>query len=203
MAFGWEGFDVDLIPYGQALTPADLQNVGVIVLPPALNFPGQPPEIWSETELALLQGYVADGGLLVVVNSAYLYASTIGLRTPNLNVRSVNPLLEPMGIKFMLGGAGSDGTAQSASEHPLTLDASYLTLNGNNAVAFGMQAGLTLIRGAGRPLVGLVDFGTRGGQVLVIAELGLIQNSSVGAKNTQFLKNIAHYAFLHASPPGE
>ena len=194
MAFGWEGFDVDLIPYGQAITPADLQDVGVIVLPPALNFPGQPPEIWSETELALLQGYVADGGLLVVVNSAYNYASTISLRSPNLNARSVNPLLEPVGIRFMYGGTGGYNDAQAVSEHPLMLNATYLTFNGNNAVAFRIKSGLELFRAAGHTIVALVDYGTQGGQVLVVAELGLLQDSTAGAKNMQFLQNLAHYA---------
>ncbi len=193
-ALSWEGFDVDLIPYGQAVTPADLKDVGVIVLPPALNSPGKPPEKWNETELALLTSYVADGGLMVVVNSANSYASTILLNSRNLSARSANALLEPMGIKFIFGGAGGDNTALAASEHPLMLDATYLTFRGDNAVAFTMKSGVELAQSAGNPIIGLVDFGEQAGQVLVIAELGILQADGSGGKNLEFLKNIANYA---------
>ena len=98
-----------------------------------------------------------------------------------------------MGIRFMLGGAGSDDSALAVAEHPLILNASYLTLQGDYAVAFSMKKGLTLVNAvSSRPLIGLVDYGS--GQVLVIAEVSLIQDSSGGARNMQFLKNLAHYA---------
>lgn len=193
-ALSWEGFDVDLIPYGESITEEDLKDVGVVVIPPSLNAPGKSPEVWNEDEIALLQNYVAEGGLLVVINSSHYYASTILHASLNLSKRSVNAVLAPMGIKFRLGGTGSDETARAAADHPLTQNATYLTLQGGNAVAFSMTNGLTLIRGAGNPLAGLVDYGSNGGQVLVIAEIGLIQDSGDGAKNMQFIINIAHYA---------
>jgi hypothetical protein len=112
----------------------------------------------------------------------------------NQDKRFANTLLEPMGIRFKLGGTGNDNTALAVAEHPLTLDATYLTLLGNNSVRFDMKTGLVLIHGAGSPLVGLVDYGTKGGQVLVIGELGLLQGSQGSAKNIQFIKNIAAYA---------
>jgi hypothetical protein len=192
-ALSWEGFDVDLIPYGQAITPADLKDVGIIVLPPGLNSPGQSPEMWSESEIALLKGYVAEGGFIVVVNSAHNYASTIVLNNLNLSVRSFNALLEPMGIKFIYGGTGGDDTVLAVSEHPLMVNASYLTFQSGNAVGFRMQTGLDLARSAGNPVIGLVEYGEQGGQVLVIAELGIIHDTS-GSKNMEFMKNIAQYA---------
>lgn len=194
-ALSCEGFDVDLIPYGQSVTPPDLENVGVIVLPPALNSPGSSPEVWSESEIAVLRGYVEDGGLLVVINSANGYASTLNLSSPNLSARSANALLEPMGIRFMFGGLGSDDSAVSISDHPLTSNSNYLTLQGGNTVAFSMKNGQALFLAVSRrPLVGLVDYGKHGGQILVIAEVGLVQTSTGGAKNIQFVKNIAHFA---------
>jgi hypothetical protein len=196
MALTWEGFDVDLIPYGQAITLADLKDVGILVLPPTANYPGNPTEKWSESELALLEGYVADGGLLMVVNSANNFALSRPLdMSNNNNARSLNALLEPMGIKFIYGGTGSDSNAFPVSaEHPLTLNASYLTFEGYNAVAFKMTTGLELVRSAGHPIVALVDYGELGGQVLVIGELGILLANSDGAKNLELLKNIAHYA---------
>jgi hypothetical protein len=130
----------------------------------------------------------------VVVNSANSYASTILLNSRNLSARSANALLEPMGIKFIFGGSGGDNTALAASEHPLILDATYLTFRGENAVAFTMKSGMELAQSAGNPIIGLVDFGEQDGQVLVIAELGILQADGSGGKNLEFLKNIAHYA---------
>jgi hypothetical protein len=192
-ALSWEGFDVDLIPYGQAITPGNLKDVGIVILPPALNSPQHAPEAWSENELSTLKGYVENGGLLVVINSGYDYVSTIMNNSLNHDKRFANALLEPMGIRFKFGGAGDD-TALAVSEHPLTLEATYLTLLGSNAVRFDMNTGSVLFNSAGSPLVGLVDYGTKGGQVLVIGELGLLQESRGGARNIQFIKNIAHYA---------
>ena len=80
------------------------------------------------------------------------------------------------------------------AEHPLTENATYLACYDGNAVPFRMENGLELIRYAGSPLVGSVDYGDQGGQVLVIADIGILQADSNGAKNFEFLKNIAHYA---------
>jgi hypothetical protein len=194
-ALSWEGFDVDLIPYGQAIRAEDLEQTDVLMLPPALNSPGRPIEVWSETEITLLQGYVADGGLLVVLNSTCEYASTICFTSRNLNARAANPLLEPMGIKFGLGGAGSDDNAMAVSEHPLTLNAPYLSLDGGNAVYFRMETGQVLFQAASLlPLVGLVDYGELDGQVLVIAETGLLRDNGASGRNIDFIKNIARYA---------
>ena len=151
--------------------------------------------MWSESEIAVLRGYVEDGGLLVVINSANSYASTLNLSSPNLSARSANTLLEPMGVRFMFGGLGSDDSAVAVSDHPLTSNATYLTLQGGNTVAFYMKSGQALFLAVSRrPLVGLVDYGEQGGQILVIAEMGLVQTSTGGAKNIQFVINIAHYA---------
>lgn len=194
MALAWEGFDVDLIPYGQAITSADLNNVSLIVLPPTLDYPGHHDEQWSEAELALLADYMADGGLLVVANSANNFAMKRQLAERNEDARKLNALLEPLGVAFTYGAVGDADLARAAAEHPLTANATYLTFDSENAVPFRMDTGLELISAAGHPLVGLVDYGEQGGQVLVIADLGLLQWDSNGTKNMDFLKNIAHYA---------
>ena len=194
MALAWEGFDVDLIPYGQAITPADLENVGIVVLPPTLDYPGPHNETWGETELAVLNGYVAAGGFLVVVNSAYNYATVIRLDERNEDARALNALLEPMGVTFTYGVSGDADIARAVAEHPLTANATYLTFFSDNVVPFKMETGLELIQAAGFPIVGLVDYGEQGGQVLVIADLGILRVDNTGAKNMDFLKNIARYA---------
>ena len=193
MALAWESFDVDLIPYDQALILEDMENVGLIVLPPTLDYPGTGTH-WTESEFTLLMDYVTDGGFLVVVNSAYNYAIKRRMNDYNDDARALNALLAPMGLSFKYGGSPNDAIALSVAEHPLTANASYLAFYADNGVPLRMQTGLELIRAAGYPLVVLVEYGENGGQVLVIADLGILQIDSVGAKNIEFLKNIARYA---------
>lgn len=57
-----------------------------------------------------------------------------------------------------------------------------------------MTDGFELIRADDKAIVGLVDYGEHGGQELVIADLGILQAESAGAKNRDFLKNIARRA---------
>ena len=194
MALAWEGFDVDLLPLGQALTREDLQDASVVILPPTLDYPARTDGAWSEAEFALLDEYVRDGGLLVVLNSASNFAMSRSLDERNDDARALNALLEPMGVKFNYGVIQGEKIALAVAEHPLTENASYLTFYEGNAVPFTLQSGLELVRVAGRPVVGLVDYGDRGGQALVIGDIGLLMCDSSAAKNLDFVKNIARYA---------
>jgi hypothetical protein len=190
MALAWEGFDVDLLPYGQPLTPADLENVGIIVLLPTLDYPGPNFETWSQAEFDLLTGYLAQGGFLVVTNSAYNLASTRQVEDLNEDATDFNALLEPLGIKFSYGNLGG-GIVRLTANHPLAADAKYLTsVYEGLQVPLTQQGGLVLAPG----VIGLADYGSQGGQVLVIADLSLLRDNADGAKNLNFVKNIARYA---------
>jgi hypothetical protein len=195
MALAWEGFDVDLIPYRQAISPSDLGNAGIVILAPTLDYPGN-SEKWSENELAVLRDYVGGGGLLVVTNSAYNHATVWPLDKSNEDSRALDGFLEPMGIRFKTVSGSYDGsdTALAVSEHPLTDNAAYLSYYQYNGVSFSMKAGSELYRASGIPIVGLVDYGEQGGQVLVVADVGMLQLDKNGAKNLEFLKNIARFA---------
>lgn len=190
MALALEGFDVDLLPYGQVITPADLEDVGMIVLLPTLDYPGPNFETWSQAEFDLLTDYVAQGGFLVVTNSAYNLASTRQLEDINEDATDFNALLTPFGIKFSYGNLGG-GLVRLTADHPLiTTEAKYLT-----SVYVGLQVPMTQQGGVALApgVIGLVDYGTQGGQVLVIADLGLLRDNADGAKNLNFVKNIARY----------
>jgi len=41
MALAWEGFDVDIIPYGQEIGPADLEDVSLVVALPVIDYAGE------------------------------------------------------------------------------------------------------------------------------------------------------------------
>lgn len=196
MALALEGFDVDLIPYGQAVTPRDLETTQIVILPPTLDYPGPHNETWSESEISMLNDYVFNGGFLVVTNTTFNYSTIIPLDENNEDSRKINSLLEPMGIMFGYGNIGgwNDSIAKAVIDHPLTEKAAYLTYNPMYGVPFTMKNGVELMQADYKSIVGLVDYGEQGGQVLVIADLGILQTFKVGAKNLQFLKNIAAYA---------
>lgn len=195
MALAWEGFDVDMIPYGQALTSSDLKDVELVVLPPTLDYPGNKGK-WSAAEFNLLDAYVAEGGFLVVTNSRCAYASKFCLDDTNEDTRVLNPLLEPMGLKYRVVGFGSsvNSIALSTTDHPLTHNAEYITFYEGNGIPFDLATGTVLFQAGGNPMVGLVDYGDKGGQVLVVADLGILQTDMQGSKNMEFIKNVASFA---------
>ena len=193
MALAWEGFDVDLLPYGQPLTKSDLEDTAVVILLPTLDYPGAHEETWSEAEFAILDLYVNEGGFLIVTNSNIGLAMTVPLNDPNEDALDINALLEPMGVKFSLGSLRGDSSS-SQMEHPLTKDASYLAMYNGNGVPFSMKLGMVLFEASGHPIIGILDYGNKGGQVLIVADISLLIVSNDAGKNWNFVRNIASYA---------
>jgi hypothetical protein len=142
----------------------------------------------------LLQDYLAQGGFLVVTNSSCTYAIKRCTDDPNEDTKALNALLEPLGARFTLGLGPADDIALAVAEHPLTENATYLNYYRYEGVPFKLTQGLELVRSSAKPVVALLDSGSAGGQVLVIADLGILQLDKKGAKNLDFLKNIARYA---------
>jgi len=91
----------------------------------------------------------------------------------------------------------SASRARTQREHSLMEDQSSLALLGGNAVPFTMQTGDTLAESLGRPVVGLVDYGEAGGQVLVLADVGILGfagSAPPEGDNLPFLRDLARYA---------
>lgn len=190
MALAWEGFDVDLLPYGQPLTAADLEQTDFVVLLPSLDYPGPNSENWSQDEFVLLTQYIEKGGFVLVTNSGYNIAQVRRVEDINEDATDFNAWLKPFGIQFKHGETGG-GMIRLTSEHPLSANAKYLTNQQEKLQVFFTQTGgVQLAPGA----IGLVDYGSQGGQVLVVSDLGLLKNNEDGAKNLNFVKNIARYA---------
>jgi len=200
-ALAWEGFDVDVIPYGQDVTAADLAEAGIVVLLPVIDYPGSGgdltlyDEAWSESEIERLVTYVEQGGLLVLTNSAQrIWLGSIW--EANEDWPDINPLSQHFGVVFV-EGTMSASRAQTQGEHSLMEDQSSLALLGGNAVPFTMQTGDTLAESLGWPVVGLVDYGEAGGQVLVLADVGILSfagSTPQEGDNLPFLRDLARYA---------
>lgn len=199
MALAWEGFDVDLIPYEQTLTANDLENVSLVVLLPTLDFPHSSGWPWSEAERSLLDAYVAQGGFLLVANSAYGISMVRHLEDLNEDTGKINPLLEKMGITFSVGIVSQD-IVLTQGDHPLIAEAQYLNMFPENGVPLKVSSGQVLATAQGRPVIAIVDYGAAGGQVLVISDIGLLVDYGQGGKNLNFVKNIARYAKNRSLP---
>jgi hypothetical protein len=200
-ALVWEGFDVDVIPYGRAVTPDELADADLVLVLPVIDYPGPGgdlalyDEAWSEQEIESLLAYVEQGGLLVLTNSAHRL-QLFGLAfDENEDSQDVNALSEAFGVVFEEGTLSSD-SGRTEGQHPLTENQSSLALIENNGVPFTMQAGETLAQVGGRPVAGLVEYGEAGGQVLVLADVGMLGFAGSGpdTDNLVFLRNLARYA---------
>ena len=196
----WEGFDVDVIPYGQAVTPADLADTELVVVLPVIDYPSPAgdltvyDEAWSEPEIESLVTYVEQGGLLVLTNSAS--RPWLGsLLDANEDWPDINALSEHFGVLFEEGTL-SASSARTQRGHPLMKDQWSLALLAGNAIPFTMQSGDTLAAVGEKPVVGLVDHGAAGGQVLVLADVGILgfAGSAPEGKNLSFVRNLAKYA---------
>ncbi len=200
-ALAWEGFDVDVIPYGQAPTSDDLAGAGLVLVLPVIDYPTAEGDLtlydeeWRAGEIDLLVTYVEQGGLLVLTNSANrLFFAEVS--DANEDWEKVNALAASFGISYE-----SDpfplSAALVASKHPLTEKLLGLHLIARNGLPISLQAGETLAAIGGRAALGLVDYGGAGGQVLVLSDLGSLDLYDRGRSerdDVTFLRNLAHYA---------
>jgi hypothetical protein len=199
MALAWEGFDVDLIPYGQAVTPTDLKDVPLVVVLPVLDYPSPDgdsdlyDEAWNQEEIAALEEYVAEGGLLVLTNSTHRLKYNNILLDPNEDWPDANALAGRFGITYQ-EGILSGNQAQIEGENPLVEGVADLELVGGNGVPFTLTGGQVLARADGELAIALVDYGDAGGQVLVLADVGMLSNDEGEPTNLPFWLNLARYA---------
>ncbi len=200
-ALAWEGFDVDVLPYGRAVTPEELADADLVVVLPVIDYPGPGgdmtlyDEAWSDEEIEALVTYVEQGGFLVLTNSAHRL-QLFGLAfDKNEDWQDANALSEVFGITFENGTLPSS-SARTQGQHPLTENRASLALIQDNGVPFAMQAGEILAQASGLPAVGLVEYGEAGGQVLVLADVGMLGFAGSGpdTDNLVFLRNLARYA---------
>jgi hypothetical protein len=198
MTLAWNGFDLDIIPYGQAVTAFDLADADLVIVLPVHDYPcpeGDPSqydEAWSQAEVDLLVEYVDDGGFLVLTNSGYRLKYFNYRYEINEDWDDVNLLAERFGISYYQATIITDSAAV-ISAHPLVLGLTELLLVSGNAVPFTMTSGTNLAINVGRSMAGLVSQGSNGGEVLVLADMGML-NGRGEPDNFPFWENLASYA---------
>jgi len=196
-----EGLDVDLIPYGQAVTPADLEKADLVVILPVLDYPtaeGDPDlydEAWTEAEIDALESYVAGGGLLVLTNSLHrLKYGNAGLDA-NEDWSDANALASRFGVTYQ-EGALPGSLAQVVGDHPLMEGMDLLEFGDGNGVPFDLEEGVegqVLAQDGSYPAAVVVDHGDARGQVLVLADVGMLTAGWSTPRNLPFWRNLAGY----------
>jgi len=201
-----EGFDVDILPYGQPVTPSGLEDADLVIVLPVLDYPagdstvGAYDEAWSADEIAVLKDYVARGGLLVLTNSAQRLKYFNRTLDFNEDWDDVNLLAEQFGISYFDGAEAWGGEPELRRDHPLMMQVDMLELAGNNAIPFKVSpvesadAAQWLARMRGSLIAALVRYGERGGEVLALADVGILNTSGGEPANLTFWRNLARYA---------
>jgi hypothetical protein len=196
-----EGFDVDMLPYGQAVTYEDLQDADFVVVLPVVDFPGQAgngtlyDEVWSLEELDAIEKYVAEGGLVVLTNSAHRLTFFNTPRELNEDWIDVNTLSERFGIHYKFGTIPDNLIWVEKGSHPLVEGLSYLELCPDNGVPIRLTTeGTVLARVGNQVVMGLVENGEAGGQVLALADIGILNGDGGSPQNLKFWQNLARYA---------
>ncbi len=199
MALAMEGFDVDMIPYGQPVTPDDLNDADIAIALPVLDYPNADgetlslyDEAWSQEEIAAMENYVADGGLLVLTNTAFRFKYSSTLLDPNEDWSDMNALAGRFGIVYTEGKSNAR-SVNPEGDSPLTKGLGYLWLSGGS-VPLTIESGQVLAQSGKIVLAAMVDHGQQGGQVLALADVAMMSYSGETANNLDFWRNLARYA---------
>jgi hypothetical protein len=197
-----EGFDVDLIPYGQPLTIGDTQDTDLVIVLPVVDYPSPEGDVtlydeaWTADEVALLESFVADGGLLLLANSAHRLKHGNRVLNPNEDWRDLNVLAERFGITYH-DSVIPAAEARAEGRHPLIDGIQTLNLIAGNGVPFelvGDDTSQVLARAGEDIAVALVGYGAAGGEVLVLSDVAMLGSDWRGPTNLPFWRNLARYA---------
>jgi len=201
MALEHSGLDVDLIPYGLSFSPDDLQGAALVFALPPIDYPSEEAGsvdlydvAWTEQEVEALEQYVADGGLLAILNSRYRLKYGYAPLDENEDWSDVNALAQVFGVTFYDGATW--GEIGQAGDHPLVDGLETLRLAESNGVPFTYEEGESLAFMYGDPVMALVPYGENGGEVLVLGDLGLLRSTwdTDPTRNLPLWLNLASYA---------
>jgi hypothetical protein len=195
----WEGLDLDLVPYGETLTANHLENAAMVVILPVHDYPstladvGSYDEAWSEGEVSVLVDYVEDGGLLVLTNSASRLGPFGRAREVNEDAGDLNLVAAEFGVRYETVIAAE--TADVVSVHPLVDGVDDLTMIDGNGVSLSVDGSYDALARAGNDLAAArLDVGESGGEVIALADIGLLVSHRSEPTNFRFWQNLVDYA---------
>jgi hypothetical protein len=197
MSLAWHGFDVDMVPYGTPVSADELADADLVIALPVHDYPT--PEVddsvydeaWTDDELDVLEDYVADGGILVLTNTAHRMKYVNYAYDVNEDWEDVNALAERFGVRYtetMLPG----GLVVADSDHPLMDGVVLVRFIEGNARGFTIDSGEILAGSDAAGALAVVPHGS--GEVIVLADLGTLGSSQDPPRNQRLFENIAEYA---------
>ncbi len=191
------GYDVDVIPYGQLLTVEELETADLVLLLPVIDFPaddsaGTYDEQWQPDELDLIHSYVKRGGLLVVTNSRMrdkFYNKTYEY---NEDWEAMNAVGELFGFEFSGSQMDSDQSPILSGKSPFFSGISSIAIVPQNAVPFSVSKKPFASAGSpGKLSAAVFQPDNMDGIVLVLADLLILADYPNGMFNPQLIQNIA------------
>jgi len=202
----WEGLDVDLVPWGGPLATADLENAAMVVVLPVHDYPSELSgvadydESWSAAEIQILSDYVDDGGLLVLTNSSSRLGPFARPRDDNEDWTDLNDLAGVFGIRYT--GSLAAGDATVVPGHPLVEGVASLFMIEGNALALSIEGRpfSTLATAEDGLVAAVVGSGDNGGEVIALADIGLLVSMFGEPTNFEFWQNLARYALDRDTP---
>lgn len=195
MTLAMQGFDVDMVPYGQDVTKDDLAGTDLVIVLPVMDYPSAEGDIdqydvaWDAGEIAALQEYVEQGGYMIVTNSAGRIKMGNTVLETNEDWEDMNALVEAFGVTYQEGPI-SGSSVDVVGQDKVVLGVMQLVTAGDNGVPMDYSQGVLLAESDGQPALVLVDYGGAGGRVLVMADLGILGAGWGNVPNMIFWENL-------------
>ena len=196
----WEGLDLDLVPYSEPLTAADLEEAALVVVLPVHDYPNeyadadQYDEEWAAAEISVLVDYVENGGLLVLTNSATRLGPFARPRESNEDRDDLNAVAEVFGIEYLAPIESSEAVV--VGEHALVEGVETLAMvpgNGVSLSAVGVDD-QALAQADGALVAVHVAHGEAGGEIVALGDVGMLVSQGGEPSNFRFWQNLAQYA---------
>ncbi len=193
----WEGYDVDMIPYGEPVTAEALRDADLVVALPVHDYPTAGGDLnlydesWQSSEVDVLDQYVAQGGTLVLTTSVHRLKYSNYRYDENEDRLDVNDLAGRFGVTYrptVLQG----NMALTTGSHSLVNGVSLLRMASDNGLALTAPGSETLAVAGAEPAAVLVEHGA--GAVVALADLGMLGATQDPPTNLNFWRNLAHFA---------
>lgn len=197
MALAWEGYDLDVIPFGTPVTAAAIAGAAMVIALPVHDYPSPAGDLtvydeeWTAAEIDVLADYAAGGGLLVLTNARRRMKYLNFLYEDNEDWPDAAALGGRFGVSW--SGAVLPGTAATTvGIHPLVQGIARLAMAPGNGVGFTVPGSQVLARAGSAPVLALRPYGS--GHVVIMADLGMFGTPADAAPNTGFFLNLARWA---------
>ena len=186
-----------MVPYGREVTTEALENADLVVVLPVHDYPSPEwdttvyDEAWTTAEIDALEDYVSDGGLLVLTNTDHRLKYLNLPFDANEDWRDMNRLAERFGVSYRAGTIRGTSIIPSGN-HPLVAGITGIRAIEDNGHWFSVESGEVIAMAIEGPAVAVVPHGA--GEVVVLADLGMLGAAEEPAYNLRFWENLARYA---------